>query len=80
MLQNAKSLLPLRSAPLEPEIADQVLLAARSIHAPTFGGVLAAVPQNKPAALATLWRLIARGTLRVELSAPVTLTTRVSAP
>jgi hypothetical protein len=79
ILENAKRLLPLRSAPLEPEIADQVLLATRSIHAPTFGGVLAAVPQNRPAALATLWRLIARGTLRVDLSAPVTLTTRVSA-
>jgi len=80
LLENAKRLLPLRSAPLEPEIADQVLLAVRSIHAPTFGGVLVAVPENRPAVLATLWRLIAQRTLQVDLTAPVTLATQISAP
>jgi hypothetical protein len=80
ILENAKRLLPLRSAPLEPEIAERVLLAVRSIQPPMFGSVLAAVPESRAAALATLWRLIARGTLRVDLSEPITLATQISAP
>jgi hypothetical protein len=78
ILENAKRLLPLRNAPVDAEIAAQVLLAARSLDVPTFGAVLTAVRDNRPAVLATLWRLIARGTLHVELSVPITLATRVS--
>jgi hypothetical protein len=78
MLENAKRLLPLRNAPVDAEIAAQVLWATRSLDAPTFGAVLAAVRDNRPAVLATLWRLIARGALHVELSVPITLATRIS--
>lgn len=79
-LENAKRLLPLRNAPLDAEVAEQVLLLARSMAAPTFGGVLAALSQNRPAALASVWRLIARQALRVDLSIPITLATRISVP
>jgi len=79
ILENAKRLIPLRNAALEPDVAEQLLLAARSINAPTFGDLVAMVPHNRPAALATLWRLLARGTLRVDLFAPITLTTRIIA-
>ena len=78
MLENAKRLLPLRNAPVDAEIAAQVLWGTRSLDAPTFGAVLAAVQDNRPAVLATLWRLIARGALHVELSVPITLATRIS--
>jgi len=77
LLENAKRLLPLRRAPLDAVLAERVLAAARSIESPTFGKVLAALPENRRAALATMWRLIARGTLRVELSAAITFDSRI---
>jgi hypothetical protein len=77
-LDNAKRLLPLRQAPLDPRVAELALLATRSAAAPTFGGVLAVLPVSRQAGLAALWRLIARGTLRVDLAAPITFDTRVS--
>lgn len=80
VLENAKRLLPLRSAPLDAQLAEQVLVLARSIEAPTFGSVLAVLSQNRPGALASVWRLIARGALRVDLSAPINLATRLSVP
>jgi hypothetical protein len=80
ILENAKRLLPLRTAPLDVDVAEQVLLWARSMEAPTFGGALAALSDNRAAALASVWRLIARGALRVDLSVPITLATRISVP
>lgn len=78
LLNNAKRLLPLRRAPVDAEVAELVLGAARSVPAATFGGVLAGLPLSREAGLAALWRLIARGRLRVDLSAPITSHTRVS--
>jgi hypothetical protein len=77
-LDNAKRLLPLRSAPCDPEIVQRAMTVVRSLDEPTFGSVLAAFPANRSLALATLWRLIARGALRVELSAPINFDTSVS--
>jgi hypothetical protein len=54
------------------------LYATRSAQPATFGGVLATLPVSRQAGLAALWRLIARGKLRVDLAAPITFDTRVS--
>jgi TnsA endonuclease-like protein len=78
MLGNAKRLLPLRWAPLDPAVAELVLFTIRSEKTPTLGGVLAALPVSRQAGLAALWRLIARGSLQVDLAGPITLHTRVS--
>lgn len=78
MLNNAKRLLPLRQAPVDATVTDLILTATRSTRAATFGSVLAAVPLSRQVGLAALWCLIARGTLRVDLSAPITFDTRVS--
>lgn len=78
MLDNAKRLLPLRRVPVDAVAAELILRAARSTQRATFGSVLAAVPLERQASLAALWRLIAHGTLRVDLSAPITFDTLVS--
>lgn len=77
-LDNAKRLLPLRQAPLDPAVAELVLCAARSAQTATVGDVLAVLPVSRQIGLAALWRLIARGTLRVDLAAPINFNTRVS--
>jgi hypothetical protein len=78
VLDNAKRLLPLRRAPVDAGVIELVLNAARSTGTATFGGLLAVLPLSRQAGLAALWRLIARGTLRVDLAAPITFDTRVS--
>jgi hypothetical protein len=78
MLDNAKRLLPLRRAPVDAVVTALILSAARSTQTATFGNVLAAVPLSRQVSLAALWRLIARGTLQVDLSAPITFDTPVS--
>ena len=77
-LENVKRLLPLRSAPYDLEMAKRAMTIVRSLAAPTFGAVLAALPANRSLALATLWRLIARGALSVELSVPINFDSPVS--
>jgi len=77
VLGNAKRLLPLRHAPLDVAVAQQALETSRQLDAPTFGAVLAALPVSRPVGLATIWKLIARGALRVDLSAPITLDTPI---
>jgi len=74
-LHNARRLLPLRSAPVDPCLADCAMSAVRELAAPTIAQLLARLPGDRPAALATLWRLIARGALRVDLTAAITLDT-----
>jgi TnsA endonuclease N terminal len=71
-LENCKRLLPLRTAAFDPDIARSVVSAARRLAAPTFGAVLSAVPADRPSVLATLWCLLARGALYVDLSLPIT--------
>lgn len=77
VLENAKRLLPLRQAPLDVELAQQTIEASRRLDAPTFGAVLAALPVSRSIGLATIWRLIARRRLRVDLSMPITLDTPI---
>lgn len=71
-LENAKRLLPLRTAAFDPDIAQSVISAVRRLVAPTCDDVMAAVPADRPSVLATLWCLLARGTLHVDLSLPIT--------
>lgn len=79
LLQNAKRLTPLRTAPIDSDVAQLVLVAARSLESPTFGKVLATLPQSRSISLTTIWRLIARRELRVDLSAEITFDSPVSA-
>ena len=80
LLTNAKRLLPLRGLPIDCEAAIRVLTAVGSMPAPSFGGVVAALKTSRSTTLATVWRLIARGELRVDLAAPITLQTRLAFP
>jgi hypothetical protein len=78
-LTNAQRLLPLRHVPLDPERSASLLAATRSQHSATIGSVLAAVPGDS-ISLSTLWRLIARGSLRADLSAAISFDTAIFAP
>lgn len=80
LLMNARRLLPLRGLPVDREIAIRVLTAIGSLPTPTFGRVLAALKTNRSTTLATLWRLIARGELRADLAAPISLHTTLGFP
>ena len=79
-LDNAKRLLALRSAPLDRDIADRVLDVFRVQNTRTFAEALAALPVDRGIGLSTVWRLIARQALRVDLSSPITPSTRLSLP
>jgi hypothetical protein len=79
-LENAKRLLPLRSAPLDPNMAQSVITSARRLAAPTFDGVLSAVHADRASVLAALWCLLARGLLYVDLSLPITPNTIIRVP
>jgi hypothetical protein len=78
-LEAAKRLLPLRRAPVDAALAERAVAHARA-HAASFGDVVAALPVSREAGLAVVWRLIARGTLVVDLTMPVTTETRVTTP
>jgi hypothetical protein len=80
MLVNAKRLLPLRGLPVEPEIAIRVLTAVGSLEKATFAQVVSALKVNRSVAVATLWRLMARGQLRIDVTMPITLQTTLSLP
>jgi len=79
-LENAKRLLPLRAAPLDRALADQLRNALACLSDPTFGSLAAAVPRERAAVLGTLWRMIARGELRVDLTVPIGLRTPLALP
>lgn len=70
-LENAKRLLPLRALPLDIKTAMIARTHAHGLKQPTFGTLLDLLP-DRNLALATLWRLIARGELRTDLSVPIT--------
>jgi hypothetical protein len=78
ILDNAKRLLPLRDVPVDLAVAEFVLAKTRASRDATFGEVLAALPVSREVGLATLWRMIARRTLRVDFATPITFATRVS--
>jgi hypothetical protein len=71
-LDNAKRLLPLRAAAFDSDIAQSVVSAVRRLMTPTFADIITAVPADRPSVLATLWCLLARGALYVDLSLPIT--------
>jgi hypothetical protein len=77
-LTNAQRLLPLRYAPIDPELAACVLAATRSQQSSTLGSVLATLPGDS-ISLSTLWRLLARGKLRADLSATISFDTPILA-
>lgn len=76
LLENAKRLLPLRKLPVDPKAAMLILTRAHALTRVTFGSLIEAEP-NRGIALATVWRLIARGALRADLTIPVTLDSEV---
>ena len=79
-LENAKRLLPLRAAAFDPDIAQSVMSAVLRLVAPTFAGVMTAIPADRPSVLATLWCLLARGVLYVDLSLPITPSSIIRPP
>lgn len=79
-LENARRLLPLRSAPLDAELAQVVLKTVSTLKSPTVKQAISAVSLPRGAALAVLWQLIARGLLRVDVSAPITPDTPILSP
>ena len=79
-LANAKRLLPLRLGPMDDEACAVVLKAARTLAAPTLAELISTLPLDRTIALSTVWRVIARGLLRTDLSRVVQIDTRVWAP
>jgi TnsA endonuclease-like protein len=71
LLDNARRLLPLRKAPLDPATSERALGAARTLCEPTFGRIVDATSCDRAMALGVVWRLIARGALKVDLAAPI---------
>jgi hypothetical protein len=80
LLENARRLLALRTAPLDRTLADQLLNAVTLLPDPTFGALVAAVRHDRAAVLGTLWRMIAQGELRVDLRMPIGVQTRLALP
>lgn len=80
ILDNAKRLLPLRNAPLDAAMMIRVMTAMTSSRAIPIRTLLAHWPKDRAGALAVLWRLIARGALRVDLSKPITMDSRITLP
>jgi len=72
-LTNARRLLPLRDAFLDPENALRVRAAFVSLNHATFGELLDTVPGEREVELGTVWRMIARGALSVDLDVPIDL-------
>jgi len=76
-LENAKRLLPLRQAPLDMALAETVLKAVRRQPICAFSEVVAALPFDRPIALATVWRMLAHGRLGVDTELPIVGTSRI---
>lgn len=78
-LDAAKRLLPLRSAPIDDGLA--ALAIDKASRGPmAFSALVDALPVNKAAGLAVVWRLLARGGLLADLSAPIIPATLVRRP
>jgi hypothetical protein len=73
-------LLPLRTAPIDLEIAEEVRAAVRALSEPTFGELVAILPKERASVLGALWRMIAQSDLRADLSAPIGFHTRLALP
>jgi hypothetical protein len=79
-LDNARRLLPLRRAALDPASAEQALRAARSLAEPTFGRIVESMACDRATAVGAVWRLIAHGGLSVDLATPIRPDSPVAAP
>jgi TnsA-like endonuclease N terminal len=79
-LDAAKRLLPLRSVALDPALAEATLATVRIMGEPTFRELVDAVPGAREEVLGVIWRMIARGMLHVDMTAPILPVTRVSLP
>ena len=79
-LEHAKRLLPLRAAPLDRTAAAAAVHIAQSLPEPTFGRIVEDLGGDRAEALATVWRLIARGGLRVDLSKAIGMDAPVLPP
>lgn len=77
-LDNARRLLPLRAASIDAALAERALTVVQSLPTPTFGRVVDTLGGDRAVALGTLWRLIARGELVVDLEAPIGLNTWIA--
>ena len=69
-LEAAKRLLPLRNAPVDPALAELGVAKAR-VETMDFISLVDALPASREVALGVVWRLIARGVLTVDLTAPI---------
>ncbi|MEO8713648.1 MAG: Tn7 transposase TnsA N-terminal domain-containing protein [Acetobacteraceae bacterium] len=78
-LDAAKRLLPLRTAPIDTVLAEAAVARA-SIGPMAFGDLVDALPAARAAALAVVWRLVARGALVIDVSTPIVPTTLVRRP
>lgn len=78
-LDTAKRLLPLRNVPVDTGLAALAIAQARADRI-SFGDLVDALPGSREAGLAVIWRLIARGALVVDLTAPIVTGTPVMAP
>ena len=77
-LDAAKRLLALRSVPMDATLATTALATAADMVSPTFEALVGALPASREAALAVVWRLIARAQLRVDLTSPIGRDTRIT--
>ena len=79
MLETAKRLLPLRRGRVDPELAEQAM-ALVAVRDRSFNELRYALPGDEARATGTIWRLIARGNLRADLTTTITGDTRLWAP
>jgi hypothetical protein len=75
LLDNARRLLPLRTAALDSELADAALATVASLSTPTFSAVVEAMKAPREEALGVVWRLIAQRRLLADLSRPIVAST-----
>lgn len=80
LLDNARRLLPLRRASLDPVSTEQAMRAVLSLAEPTFGRIVDTMACDRAMALGAVWRLIAHGGLSVDLATPIRLDSPVTAP
>lgn len=80
LLENARRLLPLRNVPLDMTSVARVTEAVRSLHEPTFERIVDEIAGDRSSAIAIIWRMIARGMLRTDLSSPMRPDSLVSLP
>jgi hypothetical protein len=56
VLGTAKRLLPLRTAPMDPVLAEEALSIVAVLGSPTFGQIVETLPVERSAALAVVWQ------------------------